>query len=244
MTIRVGWVVTPGHMAPLIEALGKREPAVFKHLGQSYVLQPLRFNGTTPQIQAQAIGELEVASFSHERARAGDHQCASRRAARGRRRRGRSPRLFQREFRRAGGWPDPARSRTSRAAASPPMRSARPAIPRCGRCSASTASRTAISPPSRRISPTCRRCSNSGKVDIIGTLPQFAPELEIRQVPGAVHRPRRGRADAGGRLGDAQRCNRRTSAGLRRFLRGSHPRRSAGFSIRRTARRRSRYWRT
>ncbi len=64
LTIRIGWVVTPGHMAPLIEALGKREPAVFKHLGQSYVLQPLRFNGTTPQIQAQAIGDLEVASFS------------------------------------------------------------------------------------------------------------------------------------------------------------------------------------
>jgi NitT/TauT family transport system substrate-binding protein len=64
LTIRVGWVVTPGHMAPLIEALGKREPAVFKHLGQSYLTQPVRFNGTTPQIQAQAIGDLEVASFS------------------------------------------------------------------------------------------------------------------------------------------------------------------------------------
>ncbi len=64
LTIRVGWVVTPGHMAPLIEALGKREPAVFKHLGHSYVMQALRFNGTTPQIQAQAIGDLEVASFS------------------------------------------------------------------------------------------------------------------------------------------------------------------------------------
>jgi NitT/TauT family transport system substrate-binding protein len=64
LMIKIGWVVTPGHMAPLIEALGKREPAVFKHLGQSYILQPLRFNGTTPQIQAQAIGDLEVASFS------------------------------------------------------------------------------------------------------------------------------------------------------------------------------------
>ena len=64
LTIRVGWVVTPGHMAPLIEALGTRQPTVFKHLGQSYVLQPLRFNGTTPQIQAQATGDLEVASFS------------------------------------------------------------------------------------------------------------------------------------------------------------------------------------
>jgi sulfonate transport system substrate-binding protein len=64
LTIRIGWVVTPGHMAPLIEALGKREPAVFEHLGRSYVAQAVRFNGTTPQIQAQAIGDLEVASFS------------------------------------------------------------------------------------------------------------------------------------------------------------------------------------
>src|SRR3954447_19481283 len=63
-TIKVGWVVTPGHLAPLIEALGKREPSVFKHLGKSYVLQTVRFQGTTPQIQAQAIGELEVAALS------------------------------------------------------------------------------------------------------------------------------------------------------------------------------------
>jgi ABC-type nitrate/sulfonate/bicarbonate transport system substrate-binding protein len=62
--IRVGWVVTPGHLAPLIEELGKREPGVFKHLGQSYTLQAVHFQGTTPEIQAQAINELEVASFS------------------------------------------------------------------------------------------------------------------------------------------------------------------------------------
>jgi NitT/TauT family transport system substrate-binding protein len=64
LTIRVGWVVTPGHLAPLIEELGKREPGVFKHLGKSYVMQAVHFQGTTPEIQAQAIGELEVASFS------------------------------------------------------------------------------------------------------------------------------------------------------------------------------------
>ena len=64
MPIRVGWVVTPGHLAPLVEALGKREPRLFKHLGQSYVLQTTRFQGTTPQIQAQAIGDLDVAALS------------------------------------------------------------------------------------------------------------------------------------------------------------------------------------
>ncbi|HEX3953126.1 MAG TPA: PhnD/SsuA/transferrin family substrate-binding protein, partial [Stellaceae bacterium] len=66
LKIRVGWVATPGHLAPLIEALGKRHPEVFKHLGDSYEMQALRFNGTTPQIQAQAIGDLEVASQSPE----------------------------------------------------------------------------------------------------------------------------------------------------------------------------------
>jgi NitT/TauT family transport system substrate-binding protein len=60
--IRVGWVQTPGHMAPIIEALGKKHPEIFKHLGKSYLLQPVHFNGTTPQIQAQAINELEIAS--------------------------------------------------------------------------------------------------------------------------------------------------------------------------------------
>ena len=62
LPIRVGWVQTPGHMAPVVEALGKRHPEIFKHLGKSYVLQPVHFNGTTPQIQAQAINELEIAS--------------------------------------------------------------------------------------------------------------------------------------------------------------------------------------
>jgi sulfonate transport system substrate-binding protein len=62
LPIRVGWVQAPGHMAPVVEALAKRHPDIFKHLGQSYLLQPIHFNGTTPQIQAQAINELEIAS--------------------------------------------------------------------------------------------------------------------------------------------------------------------------------------
>jgi NitT/TauT family transport system substrate-binding protein len=60
--IRIGWVQTPGHMAPIVEALSKKHPELFKHLGQSYAMQPIHFNGTTPQIQAQAIDDLEIAS--------------------------------------------------------------------------------------------------------------------------------------------------------------------------------------
>jgi len=64
LKIRVGWVVTPGHLAPLIEELGKRQPSLFKHLGKSYALETMRFQGTTPMIQAQAINELDIAAFS------------------------------------------------------------------------------------------------------------------------------------------------------------------------------------
>lgn len=63
-TLRVGWVVTPGHVAPLEEELGHRKPGLFKHLGKSYVLNAVHFQGTTPEIQAQAIGDLDIASFS------------------------------------------------------------------------------------------------------------------------------------------------------------------------------------
>jgi sulfonate transport system substrate-binding protein len=64
LLIRVGWVVTPGHLAPLEEELGRREPRVFRHLGKTYVMEAVHFQGTTPEIQAQAINDLEVASFS------------------------------------------------------------------------------------------------------------------------------------------------------------------------------------
>src|ERR1700733_13739027 len=57
-----GWNTRTIAVIALIGALAKRHPELFKHLGQSYVMQPTRFNGTTPQIQAQAIGELEIAS--------------------------------------------------------------------------------------------------------------------------------------------------------------------------------------
>ncbi len=62
--IRVGWVVTPGHLAPLEAELVKRHPEIFKHFGKSYVMQAVHFQGTTPEIQAQAIGDLDIASFS------------------------------------------------------------------------------------------------------------------------------------------------------------------------------------
>jgi len=64
--MRIGWVTTPGHMQPLIDALQKRHPELFHHFGQSYVAEGVHFQGTTPQIQALAINELEIAAFGPE----------------------------------------------------------------------------------------------------------------------------------------------------------------------------------
>jgi ABC-type nitrate/sulfonate/bicarbonate transport system substrate-binding protein len=62
--IRIGWATTPGHMQPLIDELHKRHPDLFHHFGQSYVAAGVRYRGSTPQIQALAIGELEIAAFA------------------------------------------------------------------------------------------------------------------------------------------------------------------------------------
>src|SRR5580658_384174 len=54
--IRVGWVVVPASLAPLV--LEKKD--ILKHFGQSYVAEATRFEGTPPVITALASGELDV----------------------------------------------------------------------------------------------------------------------------------------------------------------------------------------
>jgi sulfonate transport system substrate-binding protein len=63
LQIRIGWATTPTHIQPLIDELQKRHPEIFQHFGKTYVAEGLRFNGSTPQIQALAIKELEIAAF-------------------------------------------------------------------------------------------------------------------------------------------------------------------------------------
>ena len=62
--IRVGWAETPGHLAPLVAVLAKKHPQIMPGDGKTYDFEPIRFPGSTPQIQALAIHELEVAAFS------------------------------------------------------------------------------------------------------------------------------------------------------------------------------------
>lgn len=63
LKLRVGWATTPTHVQPLVDELQKQHPEVFHHFGKSYVAEGLRFQGSTPQIQALAINELDIAAF-------------------------------------------------------------------------------------------------------------------------------------------------------------------------------------
>jgi sulfonate transport system substrate-binding protein len=59
--IRVSWVAPVSNWASIL--LEKKDLA--KHLGKSYVLEPVRYQGTPPMITAMANGELEVANLAY-----------------------------------------------------------------------------------------------------------------------------------------------------------------------------------
>ena len=56
LKIRIGWVVVPASMAPLV--LEKKE--LLTHFGRSYIAEATRFEGTPPVITALAAGELDI----------------------------------------------------------------------------------------------------------------------------------------------------------------------------------------
>ncbi|OYW60417.1 MAG: hypothetical protein B7Z30_04375 [Rhizobiales bacterium 12-68-15] len=58
--IRIGWSTMPGHMIPVLYS----NPSILKHYGKSYVVEPILFRGSTPQITAMAAGEVDMAAFS------------------------------------------------------------------------------------------------------------------------------------------------------------------------------------
>ncbi len=61
--LRIGWVQV-GHVTPMYDVLVKRHPELFPHFGKTYIFEGVRFNGTTPEIEALAVNELEIASMS------------------------------------------------------------------------------------------------------------------------------------------------------------------------------------
>lgn len=60
VNIRIGWSTMPGHLIPVLYS----KPEILKHYGKSYVVEPILFRGSSPQIQAMAAGEIDMAAFS------------------------------------------------------------------------------------------------------------------------------------------------------------------------------------
>ncbi len=60
MKIRIGWVVAPAQLTPILF----EHPALAQHMGKSYTLEPTRFAGSSVALQAWAAGELDVAAMT------------------------------------------------------------------------------------------------------------------------------------------------------------------------------------
>ncbi len=62
--INIGWAQAPGHLAPLLDVLAQKHPDIMPHDGKTYIAKAVRFKGSTPQIQAMAANELQIAAFA------------------------------------------------------------------------------------------------------------------------------------------------------------------------------------
>jgi sulfonate transport system substrate-binding protein len=61
LKLRVGWVVVPGHLFPVVFEL--RAP-VLRHYGESYTVEPVHFQGSATQVTALATGDLDIANLA------------------------------------------------------------------------------------------------------------------------------------------------------------------------------------
>lgn len=61
LKIRIGWIAAPTNLAPILFA----KNGIAQHLGKSYTLDPLRFNGSSPMVVAIAAGELDIALLAY-----------------------------------------------------------------------------------------------------------------------------------------------------------------------------------
>lgn len=62
--IRIGWAQAPGHLAPLFDVLATKHAEIMPHQGETYDASAIHFGGSTPQIQAIAAGEIEIAALA------------------------------------------------------------------------------------------------------------------------------------------------------------------------------------
>src|SRR4051794_16300113 len=57
--IRVGWIVMPSNLTPILCA----RPGVCRHNDKSYTLDPVYFSSSSAEITALAAGELDIAAM-------------------------------------------------------------------------------------------------------------------------------------------------------------------------------------
>lgn len=60
LTVRAGWVVAPATMTPILFA----NKSILRHYGVTYVVEPIHFGSTSPEITALATGDLDIASLA------------------------------------------------------------------------------------------------------------------------------------------------------------------------------------
>src|SRR5258708_14071060 len=59
--IRAGWLLVPAEITPIMFP----QPGIGRHNGTPYVLDPPRYQGTTPPTSALAAGELHAPPFAY-----------------------------------------------------------------------------------------------------------------------------------------------------------------------------------
>jgi NitT/TauT family transport system substrate-binding protein len=59
--IRVGWIVAPASLVPLLFL----KPEIAKHYGKSYTFDPIHFGASPLQITAISQGEIDIAAFGY-----------------------------------------------------------------------------------------------------------------------------------------------------------------------------------
>ena len=59
--IRVGWIVAPASLVPLLFL----KPELAKHYNKTYTFDPVHFASSTLQITAISQGEIDIASFGY-----------------------------------------------------------------------------------------------------------------------------------------------------------------------------------
>jgi sulfonate transport system substrate-binding protein len=61
LKLRVGWVLVPAEISPILFP----DPSIARHSGKSYVIEPMRFQGSSLYTAAIASGELDIAPYGY-----------------------------------------------------------------------------------------------------------------------------------------------------------------------------------